>query len=154
MSLFLKVCFQKCSQEERVETSLPVCFSPEDYLDKFWIQQVLTCHLKNICCLGRFEITFKRQQCEHLKFLLSSWSQLQKLFYSFPLSFGFRPHFKWFLAQFKKKKNYIFGLFSNIRALGWEGKKTPLFRKVDAIVSKWSVSLREQNVKNDSFSFH
>lgn len=34
MSLYLKVCFQKCSQEERVETSLPICLNLEDYLDK------------------------------------------------------------------------------------------------------------------------
>lgn len=35
MSLFLKVYFQKRSQEGQVETSLPVHFGPEGDLDKF-----------------------------------------------------------------------------------------------------------------------
>lgn len=72
-------------KDRQAETSLPVYFSPEGYLEKFWTQQVLTCHLKNICCLGRFEITFKRPVFEHLK-IFPPWKSQSRKFAFTPFS--------------------------------------------------------------------
>ena len=121
-------------KDKRVETSLPVCFSPEGYLDKFWTHQVPTCHLESICCLGRFEITFKRPWFEHLKYFPPSKSQLQKFAFtpfSCPLVSHHTSNGPWLYEK-------LLNFWITLKHMSPRLEITPLFRKVDAIVSKWS----------------
>lgn len=129
--------------DERVETSLPVCFSLEGYLDEFWMQQVLTCHLKNICCLGRFEVTFRRSWFEHLKNVPPRKSQLQKFAFapsSCPLVLHYTSNGPWLCEK-------LFKFWLTLKHMSPRLEITPLFRKVDAIVSKWSLFTKRTECK-------
>lgn len=133
---FWRYVFSNAHKKDgRVETSLPVCFSPEGYPDKSRTQQVLTCHLKNICCLGRVEITFKRPMFEHLKNFIPSKSQSQKFAFT-PLSCPLVVHHPSNGPWLHKNLRHFWLPFKHMSP---RLEITPLFRKVDAIVSKWSL---------------